>query len=163
ALQQRQELADADPRSAQAENDLALAHEKLGHLSRALRQTAEARRHYREALSRREKLAAADPDSAQAQSDLAATCGNLGTAELQARDYAEAVRQFERGLKILRQLQARGKIKDQPREQQWLRNLDQLLTRTRAAVRAVEDLDFALAQPPEQVPMLLHVRATELA
>src|SRR5262249_4736456 len=118
---------------------------------------------YARALIRFKGLAATDPDNARAKLDLAETYGGAGMAAKVAHDYAQAARSFEQGVALLSRLDADVKLKDQPHYQDRLREQQQALAFCRGALRAVDDLDFAVAQPPAPAKVLLVIRARALA
>jgi tetratricopeptide (TPR) repeat protein/tRNA A-37 threonylcarbamoyl transferase component Bud32 len=153
ALKGFEALASAD-RSNRARRDVAVAYLKLGTVTLRLGDAEKAGAYCREARVRFEDL---KPDSAQAKVDLAAAYGTSGRAEMQRRAYAEAAEHFERGVAVLRQL------KDQPVYGDWLRAQEQGLAFCKEAVRAINDLGFALAQPPARAKGLLVIRAAALA
>src|SRR5262249_46902886 len=70
---------------------------------------------------------------------------------------------FRRGVTVLRQLEAQGKLKDQPAYQKWLRAQQRELSVCEAAGRAIDDLDFALGEPAARSQELLAIRASALA
>src|SRR5262249_34008021 len=163
ALDRFEGLAAADPQDARARRDVAVAYLKLGSVTLHLGDAKAARAYRREAQACFEGLADANPDSVQAQADLVAAYGTSGRAEMQAHAYAEAAGYFERGVTILNRLKTQGKLKDQPAYQNWLRTQQQELSLCKAAIRAIDDLDFALAQPAARAKRLLVIRAAGVA
>jgi tetratricopeptide (TPR) repeat protein len=163
ALEQQQRLASADPSNAQTRRNATAAQEKLGMLLRRMGELEAAREHLCQVVDARQALADAHRANVQAQTDLAAALGNLGLTELTAGHFAAAIDHYGRGLAILEQLDAQGKLKDQPLYQDWFRTFRFRLAISQAAERAVADLDFALQQPADQVPELLVIRARALA
>jgi tetratricopeptide (TPR) repeat protein len=122
-----------------------------------------AREDLRKTLELARELAAADLHDILAQTDLAGTYLNLGDNEMQARDYEEAAKWIPQGIAVLQELEAQGRLKDQPVYQRWLAEGQHKLTVCRAAGRAIDDLGFVLAQPPPVAADLLVIRATALA
>src|SRR5262249_57697873 len=83
--------------------------------------------------------------------------------EVEAKVYGEGEGYFEGGVTILNRLKTQGKLQDQPAYQNWLRTQQQELSLCKAAIRAIDDLDFALAQPAARAKRLLVIRAVVLA
>jgi serine/threonine protein kinase/tetratricopeptide (TPR) repeat protein len=163
ALERFEQLEALNAGDPQAVRDVAVAYLKLAGLEQRLGSTPRAREDYARALKRFEQLAAADADNAQAKIDLARTYRGAGVAARLVHDYAQAARHFEQGVALLHQLDAQGKLRDQPWYQAWLPEEQEWLAFCRAALRAVDDLDFALAQPPASAKVLLVIRARALA
>jgi serine/threonine protein kinase/tetratricopeptide (TPR) repeat protein len=163
SLEGRKELVKADPKNALARRELSVSYQTMGAVTRRLGRIDEARAYYQQGMQQRQLLAKADPESAQAQIDLAAAYGNMGTVEKQLRNLDRAASWFEQGVKIFQQLDQRGKLKAQSQYQGWWHQQQQLLAICKAAARAVDDIDFALAQPPEVAEELLVIRAAALA
>jgi serine/threonine-protein kinase len=158
-----QKVADASPQDVSARRDVLVAYQNLAAVHQVLGQVEAGRACRTQALEGFEKLAAADADNVQARADVAAVHGNAGLAELRIHDCERATRHFERGVAILQELEKQGKFKDQPLYQSWLRHQQQHLAFCKAGARAIEDLDFALAQPRSQVGQLVVLRAAVLA
>ncbi|HXG10618.1 MAG TPA: tetratricopeptide repeat protein, partial [Gemmataceae bacterium] len=163
ALEEYERLAAADSANVQPRRGASVAHEKLGRVCRRRGHWQAALDHGRQAVRQREALARANPENVETQTDLAAAYGNLALAALEAGNFAEAVDHYSRGLDLLQQLEAQGKLKDQPQYQNWLRVFRSRLALSQAAGQAVEDLAFALRQPAEWVPELLLLRVRTLA
>jgi tetratricopeptide (TPR) repeat protein len=143
--------------------DLAMACRKLGGTCLRLSDVAAARRWFGEALDRLQKLAADHPDHVGARAEGAVACGNCAWVEMYVKDFARAAPYLGRGVAILEDLTARGKIKNQPRYKEWLTLQRAQLTTCRKAERALQDLEFAAAQPHQEAAQLLLLRATVLA
>lgn len=89
------------PDSEQARHDLALAHLRLGHISRLLRQPDEAARQYTDAIARFEALATAEPGTAAYRQGLADA--NNWLAEIyrpQPARFADAEAAYDRALAL---------------------------------------------------------------
>jgi tetratricopeptide (TPR) repeat protein len=140
-----------------------LAYQKLGLAHQRLGEMKEARGYRARALKGFEELEAAHPTNVQIKVDLAGANGNCGAVEVQVKDFARAAPYFERAAAILQDLESKGKLKDQPVYQNWLREQQRKLAVCRKAARAVEDLAFALAQPAAEAPELLLLRSAVLA
>jgi tetratricopeptide (TPR) repeat protein len=157
-----QKLAAEDPRDVEAQHSLVKAYTCLSEVHRAARDIAAAREDLLKTLPIAKKLAT-DPNDLSAQIDLAATYFNLGSSEMQMRHYGEAARWLQQGVTVLQELHQQGKLTDQPRYRELLAQKEQLLAVCQNASRAINDLDFALRQPPVQAAALLTIRATALA
>jgi serine/threonine protein kinase len=158
-----EEVLTASPQDAPARVALLMAYQKLGVTHLRLAETEPGRTYRAKSLKGLEALATANPDDVPPQIRLAAAYGNFGLAELQIKEFTQAAPYFQRALAIFEGLQARGKIKDEPHYQGWLRHLKLQLVICRKAPQAIKDLDFALAQPQAEIPSLLLIRATVLA
>jgi tetratricopeptide (TPR) repeat protein len=157
-------LAEAYPGDTQLRRDCATAYLKLGVIHHQLGEPAKARAYRLKALDVFERVAGAAPDSVPAQADLANCCGLCGLAERQAKDFAQAARHFERGIAVLRPLDLKGKLKELPQLQRALHDHQRQLEFCKAAERAIDDVEFAVAQRPlELAATLLTTRATVLA
>jgi tetratricopeptide (TPR) repeat protein len=100
-------IGDQDPRSEQARYDLALAHLRLGHISRLLQRPEEAAREYAEAIERLDRLAAAAPATRAYRESLADAHNWLGeTYRLQPPRAADAEQAYERALALQQALVA---------------------------------------------------------
>jgi serine/threonine protein kinase len=162
ACDRLEKLAAAAPQDIAARRDVLLAYLNLATAHWQLGQVEAGRACSAKALKGLEQLAA-DVDNVQVRIDQAVGHDHAGRAELRAYDCARATRHFERGVAIFQELEKRGKLKDQPRYQTWLREQRQLLALCKAAARAIDDLDFALAQPRSQIGHLVAFRAAVLA
>jgi serine/threonine protein kinase/tetratricopeptide (TPR) repeat protein len=163
ALERFEQLEALNAADAQARRDVAVAYLRLGSLDQRLGDRGRARENYRKALKRFEGLAGADPENAQLRFDLADGYRSAGILAKQVHDYAQAARYFEQGIGVLRQVEAGGKLKDRPWYQQWLREEEEWLSFCRTALRAIDDPEYAAAQPPASARVLLLIRALALA
>jgi serine/threonine protein kinase/tetratricopeptide (TPR) repeat protein len=158
-----EELSAPAPRDAQARFDVLIAYQKLGQCHLKAGDVEAARNFFHKAREGLGRLSAADPDNVGVRAKLAAATSDCGAADRQAKEFTRAARYYERGAAILGDLQARGKIKDQPMYQSWLRLYQREAAVCKGADRAIRDLDFALAQPREQAAELLQIRSAVLA
>jgi tetratricopeptide (TPR) repeat protein len=158
----RLKLAQADPTNAQAQRDLSVSYEKLGNVNRQLGNVPVAHEAYQKDLDISLKLAQADPTNAQAQLDLADSLLRLGLVEKSVDDFPAATKRLEQSVEILTKLNQEGKIASQPLYQGWLKSGKWQLQLCNAAPRAIDDLEFALAQPKDMVPELLAIRGRAL-
>jgi serine/threonine protein kinase/tetratricopeptide (TPR) repeat protein len=158
-----EKLAEAYPSDATLRHDRAIAYARLGSLTLRLGDLTKSREYRQKAVADFRELAGADPDNLLAQADLAGSYGNLARAEMQARELAAAERQFQRGVDVLAKLESAGKLKNQTGFQGLLRHLRVDLAFCKAAQRAIDDLDYALAQPRPASVRLLRIRAAILA
>jgi tetratricopeptide (TPR) repeat protein len=94
-------FSSAAPASAEARHDLALAHLRLGHINRLLRQPGEAEREYSEAIGRFDALVAERPSSIPFRQGLAEAHHWLGeTLRPEAARVVEARRAYDRALEL---------------------------------------------------------------
>jgi len=100
-------FGEQEPGSEQARHDMALAHLRLGHISRLLHQPDEAVRHYRDAIAEFERLASNPRATAAHRDSLADAYNWLGeTFRAQPGRFAEAEAAYARALEIQRALVA---------------------------------------------------------
>jgi serine/threonine protein kinase/tetratricopeptide (TPR) repeat protein len=158
----REKLAREDARDAEAQRNLARAYTCLSEVHSALRDLRAVRADLLKTLETTRRLAT-DRNDIVAQTDLAATYCNLGKNEIAAGDYAEAARWFQKGVALLQELEKQGRLENQPRYRDWLTEAEHCLSFCLKAQQAIDNLDFALAQPPAQAADLLTIRATALA
>jgi hypothetical protein len=114
-----------------------------------------------ETLTLRQRRVKAEPGNRAEQCCLAWTHGQMGEAERARRDYAAAARAYARSVEMFENLDKAGQLKD-PYLRGRLSEYRQWLPLCRKAEQAVKDLDFALQQPPEEVPQLLNIRVRSL-
>jgi serine/threonine protein kinase/tetratricopeptide (TPR) repeat protein len=162
-LKIRTALAAADPKNALVQRDLGVAHSKLGKMSLRQGDTEAARAAYETSLKINEVLAGADPRNTQLQIDLVMSTYNLGSVEEQALRHQAAIAWYERALATLEKVLKGGKLKGQPQYAGWGQLFRKASSRCRAALRAVDDLSFALAQPVKERAELLQARCAVLA
>jgi serine/threonine protein kinase/tetratricopeptide (TPR) repeat protein len=163
ALDRLEQVEALNPRDVMAVRDVAVMYTGLAAVEQRLGDPGKAREYHAKALKRLEELAAADPDNVRARFDLIVNYRSAGDAGKVAHDYATAARHFEQGVLQLQKLEAKGKLKDAPVFQAWLPEMQQLLSFCRTALRAIDDLDFGLAQPPASAKLLLVIRARAIA
>jgi serine/threonine protein kinase/tetratricopeptide (TPR) repeat protein len=163
SLRIREELAKANPGSPRAQRNLAYSYDRLGDAQNRAGDYETSRQMHTRSREIRETLAAADPQNVQLQIELAASCASLGLDYLHPRDFAGALPWFERGVGILEKLEAGGKLKDRPRYQGWLRNLQNDVILCRSIDRIQEDLSFVLEQPKDRGDLMLLWRIAALA
>ncbi|MBI3463761.1 MAG: tetratricopeptide repeat protein [Planctomycetes bacterium] len=163
ALELREELAAQDPKNVEAQRDLSISYRKLGSICARHGNYPDARQYYRKALVIREKLVAANPQSIQANLDMAATCDKFGDLEKSVQQPETALQWYERALPILRRLETEGKFQCRPQMLQWIAEIDQKRLTCSVALRAIDDIQFALEQPREIAVEALVIRAVVLA
>jgi hypothetical protein len=78
-------------------------------------------------------------------------------------DFPAAVKWFEQSMAVLEKLDQNGKIANQPLYQGWLKWGKEQLRLCNAVPRAIDDLEFALAQPKDMVRELAAIRGRVLA
>jgi tetratricopeptide (TPR) repeat protein len=154
--------AQADAANLRTQDALATAHERAGDVQRQLDDVAGARELYARCLAIRQRLTEARPNDFGAQDALVTSYYKLGRCDEADFQFGRAVEQYDRALALLSRLPAGTKGADQPRQAERRHDLEQALARCQAAERAVADLEFALRQPPEQVPQFLDLRVRAL-
>jgi serine/threonine protein kinase/tetratricopeptide (TPR) repeat protein len=157
-----QKLVAEDGRDAEARRSLVKAYIGLSDVHRASGNMAAIREDDLKAVQIASQLAT-DQQDIGAQLDLAAAYINLGQDEMAALNYADAARWLQQAVTLLQELQKHGKLDNQPRWRKVLTQEEHRLVLCRKAPQAIQDLRFALAQPPAQAGDLLTIRATVLA
>jgi tetratricopeptide (TPR) repeat protein len=163
ALERLEELEANQPQDAQAVHDVAAVYQKLTWLEAWAEHAGKAREYGGRALRRYERLAAADPANVLTQNDLAVMYDTAGKSAAVLRDYAEAARCYEQAAALLCPLTAGERFQNVPGSATWLPQFVGQMTFYRSACRAIDDLEFALAQPPSWARQLLMIRARALA
>ena len=163
------QLADVDPKNADAQRDLSVIFNRLGDVTRRLGQTKDALDFYQKGLVVSQRLADADPKNADAQTDLFVCYYKLGVGEMTAHEYARALIGFVKAQQMIKDFHIKGWI-TKPEEQlgtwsvrEWQTDIEQQLAICRKADKALADLDFALKQPAVEVPGLLDIRVQVFA
>ncbi len=146
-------LVAATPASPDARRDVAVGYQLIADAGVRLGDLAGARAEYKKMLAVVEGHVSEPADPAAARLALAAYA-SLGDLERRDRRPDEARAWYEQALKALE--------KGQPQAAQR-QALESALEMTRSLTRAVEDLDYALAQPPDVAQGLLVGRAAILA
>jgi serine/threonine protein kinase/tetratricopeptide (TPR) repeat protein len=163
ALVRFQNLEKAYPSDTDRRRDRMFTELRLGMAHFRLRDVATARKFVKKVLPDFEALAAADPSNVQAQAQFANCWESLGRIETMACNYPLVVEHFERARDILQKLATEGKLGTEHLYQRWLKELQNKCEFWSAAVRALDDFNFALAQPPTRAGPLLSARAAVLA
>jgi hypothetical protein len=78
-------------------------------------------------------------------------------------NYAEALRWYDRALGVLQPLRADGQLNPFPLEAARLSELERTAAECREVLRAIDDINVALNEPPEKALTLLVGRAAALA
>jgi tetratricopeptide (TPR) repeat protein len=159
----REKIVATDPQDAVARPDLARAYARLGMIHKALGDLAATRQDRLKSLRLNQELAGVSRSDFVAQTHLAANYHDLGINEMDARDYEKAAEWFQQGVTLLQDLQAESQHKDLRVYQGWLASMQHKLTACREARRAIDDIDFALAQPAALAADLLFIRAAVFA
>jgi serine/threonine protein kinase/tetratricopeptide (TPR) repeat protein len=159
----QEKLAAADPQDAVAGRELGLAFADIASIHTRLGNFAAARADDLKRLQILEHWAAADRDNGDLQTDLVAAYYDLGRAEMNVRRYDEAGKRIQQGMTVLRGLQARGQYRHPQLSTSLLAQMKYKLSICQGAPRAIEDLKFALTQPPALAAELLYIRAAVLA
>jgi serine/threonine-protein kinase len=133
-------LAEADPRSAQAQRDLAVSLSRLGDVQFRQGDSKGALASYQESLGIRRRQAQADRLSAQAQRDLALSLERLADVQLKQGDRKGALALYQEALEVCRPL-----AEADPRSAQAQRDLAVSLEKLGAVQLAQRDVDGARA------------------
>jgi serine/threonine-protein kinase len=155
------ELTRVAPPISDAEHHLCDAYDSIAGLSLKAGDIGAAREAYGKAIAIAEKRARSDPTSAQVKQDVAELYSSSGALEKQALRFEAALGWYERARVILRQLERDGKLQ-QPDLAKLAGDIAKSMAICKAAPRAIDDLNFALAQP-RLAPELFAIRATALA
>ena len=154
-----QKATQADPKKPEAQGDVAAAHKVLGDIHLRLADVSSAREEYQKALAIFQSLDRPETRYALDQGDLARCYGGLAHLEESVEDFPAAVRWLELEIAILQQ----PSKEQSPERRASLQNQQQLLEICKLAPRAIESLEFALAQSKETVPVLLGMRCRALS
>jgi serine/threonine protein kinase/tetratricopeptide (TPR) repeat protein len=142
---------------------LSLACEQMGEVSLRLGDPDSARRYFHKVRGIREDLAEWDPNNIVFQSEMADSYRRLGWFEQALWRPREALPWYERAQALLEGLETRGRLQETPKLSNLLALVRHDIKVCGLAVRAVEEPDFALAQPDSVAPRLLLIRAAVLA
>jgi tetratricopeptide (TPR) repeat protein len=163
ALTAAEERAAGDPDNAALRRDVAGCHELIADAGIALHDLPAAR----EALDRMTATVQgyAKPDSPNLQDrfDLADCYIVRGRVERLDYRFQEALSWYDRALAILRPLKAEGKLKPYPLQAERLAVAEKAAEECRSALKAMDDINVALGEPPEKALALLINRAAGLA
>jgi serine/threonine protein kinase/tetratricopeptide (TPR) repeat protein len=163
ALARLESLEQAYPSDAERRRDRMIGDLRLAMAHLRLREVDKAREHVEKALTDCKALASADPHNVQAQAQLATCWEMYGRVEIVACNYPLAAMNFQKGRDILQKLVAERKLNQEHLYEQLLDELTKKCDFWGAAVRALDDVDFALAKPPADASQLLSARAAMLA
>jgi tetratricopeptide (TPR) repeat protein len=108
-----------------------------------------------------ERLVKEHPGVPEYVNELAALYVNSGILEQGWRRYSKAIAHYERSLERLRSLKKDGQLARYLAG--WDKKVEQRLVLCQRAERAIKELSYALAQPPEQAAGLLWIRGSVLA
>jgi tetratricopeptide (TPR) repeat protein len=146
AHQLARRLAEADPRSPQAQRDLSVSLERLGDAQVKQGDSQGALASFREALEIHREQAEADPLSAAAQRDLSVCLSKLGDVQLKQGGSQGALASFREALGICRQL-----AQAEPLSAQAQRDLSVLLSKLGDVQLEQGDTKGALASFQEEL------------
>ena len=119
--------------------------------------TQDAFEFYKKGLNIAQRLADADTNNAQAQRDLIASYYKLGSVEERRLEYAAALSWYDKGIAVATRFNRPEFFADE------MNLLSERIAVCRNAEKAIADLDFALKQPPAEVPGLLDIRLSFFA
>jgi hypothetical protein len=148
------ELGPDHPSTLKSMNNLASSYLAVGDAATALAIL-------QETLTARQRRLKTEPGNSAEQCCLAWTHGQMGDAERARLDYPAAARAYAKSVEMFEKINQAGALKD-PYFRGRLRDYRQWLPLCRKAEQAVNDLDFALQQPAEEVPQLLNMRLRSL-
>ena len=98
------QLADADPKNAEAQRDLSISFERLGDVTLRLGHAKNALDFYHKGLVVRQRLADADPKNTRSQRDLSISFDKLGDVELKIGHAKDALDFHQKGLVVRQRL-----------------------------------------------------------
>jgi tetratricopeptide (TPR) repeat protein len=162
AMETRQALAKEDPKKAVLQRDLWFSYRNLAGVHLRVGDYAAARDLALRAVEIT-TASAADRSNVLAQAELAESHIQLADCFKDAFQFVEAESSYQHGLTILDALEQEGKLQGQPHYAQLRQRTEQSRAVCQAADRAIEDLDYALSQPPAIVSELLCWRMGALA
>jgi tetratricopeptide (TPR) repeat protein len=154
-------LGEADPNNAQKQRNLTISLSKIGDIYAELGKTTEAARCYEDVLGRTRTLANADPTSAKKQRDLMVSHFKLGAVRELAGEFEAAAERFAQGIAVLDAMIAKGQSVQE--SQQEKARLEQRRKFCLKAQLATGDWDSFLKVDSKELPILLALRATQLA
>src|SRR5262249_13144817 len=137
--------------------------EQMGEVSLRQGDPDAARRYFHKVLGIREDLAAGDLNNIVFQSELADGYRRLGWFEQALWRPREALPWYERDQSLLEKLESDGRLQQTQKLRRLLPAVRQDVADCRMVVRAVDESEFALAQPVDVAPRLLLIRAAVLA
>ena len=154
-------IVEADPNDAEKQRNLSVTYQRLGDVHIALGRTDDARSLYETMFVNCRKLAEADPNNAEKQRDLAGSHHRLGEVEVLAGRYESAKGHFKAGIEVLDRMIENGQNVSTTKKEK-----DGLTGRLRFcedALLAISDWETLLKADAKLLPVLLSIRATELA
>ena len=157
----RERLVKEHPDVPEFASGLALSYNSLGSLLYELGKSEAAATAYGKAREICERLVKEHPDVPEYANRLTGAYIGLGHQEQSQRRYSKAIAYYERGLERLRSLKKDGQLASFLAG--WDNVLEQRLILCQRAERAIEELSYALAQPPELAAELLWIRGSVLA
>ena len=151
----------ANPDDSETKRNLATAYSSLGDIHQELESVTEAKDAYSKALVLDKTLVAAYPEGKKDQTRLSLTYSKLATLEFEDAQYQAAGAHYREAVHLFEQLDDVGKLSQQLRG--LISKMREAIGLCEAAERAVDSLEFALAQGPERGAELLCIRASVLA
>jgi serine/threonine-protein kinase len=140
---------------------LAMSYNGLGVLLSKTGKSEEAATAYGKAREIHERLVKEHPDVPRYANALASAYLNSGILEQGRRRYSKAIAHYELSLERLRSLKKDGQLARYLAG--WDKKVEQRLVLCQRAKRAIEELSYAVAQPPAQAAGLLSIRGSVLA
>ena len=175
-------LCRFDPTYVALQRNTTTSYKLLGNALMAF-DAERAREAFQQSMVIDQAIMVGEPNDAAAESGVAYLYGRLGVLSMSLGDYAAGAQSFQTGIKALEVLKQDTKATD--KLPLWISSDEALLTHDekaagadlyqywhdaqvknlavcREAETAIDDLDFALSQPPERVPELLLIRGRTL-
>ena len=149
-------LAEVDPQNNQAQGDVAFGYVKLGEAAQLAGDNTTALDYFDKSLKIREAIAEDDPDNAFAQQDLGSTFLRIGLVHLEEQNFSDCERWLKKFIDLV------GKLPDPSTQTERLEHAEKMLLISQTAPKAIEDLDFALAQDPALTSELMLIRVKAL-
>jgi tetratricopeptide (TPR) repeat protein len=156
-------LAQAMPTDLRAQRDLGVVWMCLGDVNQEFDDPGAARAAFRECHRVFRRLAEEEPYNPRAQLELAIAWAKRGDLEWQRLRPTAALPLHENAWSLLRRLQLERALPTTPVYARLPQVVEMAVAEGRLAMRAIDDLDLALAQPAPKDKELLAVRAIALA
>jgi eukaryotic-like serine/threonine-protein kinase len=164
ALEISERLAVADPNNAQAQSDVGYGFIKLGQVMSMQAQFAEAAKYHRRALDIRLTLATKNPDNAGAKTEAYRSHFLVGETLLSDAKFEDALLQFKNAQGVLTEMLDKGWYKEPDAQiesysvEENKQQLKDYVWLCENATKALDDVEFVIAQDPKLVPRIMRVR-----
>jgi tetratricopeptide (TPR) repeat protein len=162
ALSAAQAWARLTPQDFQARRAVAVCYERVGLLSTRLHDWPAAREAYGGMQAAVEAYPEGTGDPLERRLELANVLLRRAEVEKADNQAQEALAWYGRAIDIVGRLEKEGKLQGRPQVVAQRKVVEQKAEECREILRAVDDLAFALAQPPDKAERLLIARAAVL-